>query len=232
MMRAGERNTNGRLRSDGPNETGSSRLIKGEPYIAKLLKTEGLKLTYDLTLVAPSPVCWDTLRALIKHSNLVSMGCPIREAEQLHTGERLKEWGAVVANFPPGGIKTLQDLKHAGTRAAESAYISANFLQREGERILDFVTREVSELPVESSVLCIMNSPIIETVLLELWRNSAGALQEAKPLDSIPVLDNLDCIAFGMRKGRVTETFEYRNEEKVRKAIEDELTVEKLKRAR
>lgn len=232
-MRSGERasaHLNAKLRQDGLNAIGQKRLIKGGPYIAKLVETELISASHELIFVAPSPICRDTLVAIIKHSGLAATYASIREESKIHTGERQKEWEALVSGFTSvGEIKTLADLKQAGAMAQENHGFAEDFLQSEGTRIVEFVVGEVAKLPAGSTVLCIMNSPVVETVWLELWRNSPPMFREARPLDSIPMLDNLDSIAFGVREGSIAHVLEYRNEEKIRRKLEDDAAVLKLK---
>lgn len=232
-MRSGERaapQADAGLRKDGLSEIGQKRLVRGVPYIAKLTEMELLSASHDVILLAPSLICRETLAAIIRHSSLAATYATIREEPRIHSGERQKEWETFVASFSLAGeVQTLADLKRAEALASKTQGLASDFLQDEGTRMLELIVSEISALRSGSVMLCIMNSPVIEAIWLALWRNSSLIFREARPLDSIPVLDNLDSIAFEVQEGKITQVFEYRHEDKVRKKLEEDAALLKLR---
>ncbi len=221
LMRAGERESN-----DDP-ESGLRKEGKGEGLIREvtdeLPKESGFsRLSFNKVLIAaPSRIADETANALIRHSNVGVTHAPFVTTPAIHFQDHTsQQWSAVVANFAQivnarnKGKKsdeinlagTLADLEKAAKLCQERGIIEEEFLTKEAERILAYITGEVKGLPPESALLCIMHSPLPETVMLRLWHKAGERFQREKPLDKIPALDHIEIYDLGFVNGLFTRS--------------------------
>lgn len=157
---------------------------------------EFAQMKYAKIFWAPKKICADTVRQLFQANPtkiLFGRDIAIEERPEL-APNRQDEWNALLELQPE---ITLAGLKTAAERACgENRIGDKGFLASEGQKVLTFLKTQLLKVEEGGSILCVMQSPLIEAVIFFLWQTQIhDQCQKWFPLESIRFLNYCDAWA-------------------------------------